>query len=79
MNNLKIYYWQLCITVLLYIQIHRKEKRMDKKIVMRVDEQLHKELKTYAFLQNVTMTNYILSLIKKDEDYRKKIIKEKIK
>ena len=52
---------------------------MDKKLVMRISEELHKELKTYAFLKNLTMTEYIMSLIIEDEKNRKKVIDAKMK
>lgn len=57
----------------------QKGRIMDKKLVMRISEELHKELKTYAFLKNLTMTEYIMSLIIEDEKNRKKVIDAKMK
>lgn len=42
------------------------EKKIEKRLHIRIDEDLHKKIKEKSEKENRTISNYIINLIKKD-------------
>lgn len=49
-----------------------QKKKQEKRLHIRIDEQLHEKIKNKADFENRTISNYVINLIKKDLEKNKK-------
>lgn len=51
--------------------VSKEKKKQEKRLHIRIDEQLHERIKNKADFENRTISNYVINLIKKDLEENK--------